>query len=363
MRFGLAAIALLLLAGCGGGGEETSSSSGDVTDHAATVTEVSYNPNTGGTTGTVPSGSTTGGAPAAGRLNRTGLTATFSDEFNAWGWNGLLQNGLYNSRWRPLVWQSDADEYWSRTLHEESEDQYYADESFLAARGMPASLTPFSVVDNGSGGKALRISARKITNAQRDVLAAWGNATGAPTPAAASKQWISGSITTLGTFRQQYGVWEARVRLPAQSSGRWPAFWMIADDGAGNSVWPPEIDIFDNYPLVKVGDKDRWHSGGIITPDSGFNGSPEGTVIPGLDTSQWNTITIEWNATNIVYYSNDVEYLRVKTPANFNRPMYPIFNLAIIDPSGEFTSWARPPASADTRYDFDIDWIRVWKRN
>jgi len=51
-----------------------------------------------------------------------------------------------------------------------------------------------------------------------------------------------GMLTTK-TFRQQYGYFEIRAKMP-NSTATWPAFWLC-----GSITWPPEIDIYE------------WHGG------------------------------------------------------------------------------------------------------
>lgn len=56
----------------------------------------------------------------------------------------------------------------------------------------------------------------------------------------------SGLLMTKGWFRQQYGYFEARLKMPKGQRGNWPCFWLLPDNGA----WPPEIDI-----LEQIGDQ------------------------------------------------------------------------------------------------------------
>lgn len=53
---------------------------------------------------------------------------------------------------------------------------------------------------------------------------------------------ISAYMKSAGAFAQQFGYFEARVKVGAVGGG-WPAWWLTAWDG----VWPPEIDILEAY--------------------------------------------------------------------------------------------------------------------
>ena len=59
--------------------------------------------------------------------------------------------------------------------------------------------------------------------------------------------YTSARIKTEGLFQQQYGRFEARIKLP-WGQGMWPAFWMLGDDDGGTVSWPQrgEIDIMEN---------------------------------------------------------------------------------------------------------------------
>ena len=54
------------------------------------------------------------------------------------------------------------------------------------------------------------------------------------------RDYVSGQVTTSGTFAQRYGHFEMLARMP-QANGMWPAFWLVPE----NDVWPPEIDVVE----------------------------------------------------------------------------------------------------------------------
>ena len=65
-------------------------------------------------------------------------------------------------------------------------------------------------------------------------------------PDQVSRHYTSARLQTKGLFSQQYGRFEARIKIP-KGQGMWPAFWMLGNniDTAG---WPAcgEIDIMEN---------------------------------------------------------------------------------------------------------------------
>ncbi len=118
-----------------------------------------------------------GGTPSGWRL-------TWSDEFSG--------SSLDNSRWfaQNIAWPYN------------NEQQYY---------------TPSAVTVSGG---LLRITADRRFFGGRP--------------------YTSGRIESAGRFSQQYGRFEARIKLP-RTQGLWPAFWLLPSP----SGWPPEIDIME----------------------------------------------------------------------------------------------------------------------
>jgi hypothetical protein len=348
--------AMTLLAGgvaaCGGGGEiETLAQAAGVGGGTTAVSPAPVTPS-------APTPAPTGPV-APGMLNRIGLALTFEESFSSLAYTPTASSPL-NGKWRTWLNHGDKDSFYTRTLHQDTgdEQQYYLDPYILdkLCAAVPNYKThmPFSLAD-GPNGKVLRITARKMESAMvstlRDKL---GMAQGLSSYQS-TKYWSSGLLSSHGAFAQKYGVFEARMRTGGEA-GNWPAFWMLNDAGG----WPPEIDIVDNYP--QQGAKDRWVSGGVISPGSGFgpkDGGRDGKVMPYQVRDAWHTVTVEWDAKHIVYYSNDVEYFRTNTPSNFNSPMFIILNLAIV---GQDNKWADRPLASASSMALEIDYVRAWKR-
>ena len=101
------------------------------------------------------------------------------------------------------------------------EQQIYVDPRYAGRGTTPLGLDPFRV-EHG----VLSIMARRTPQDLREVLF--------------DNEYISGILTTQGSFAQKYGYFEIRAKIPV-GVAVWPAFWMLADDGG----WPPEIDVME----------------------------------------------------------------------------------------------------------------------
>ena len=301
-------------------------------------------------------------APVPGGLDRRNLQLTFSDEFTSLTQDPAATLPL-NGKWQTWLNNGGRDNFYSRTLHQNKgeEQQYYVEPYILNKLCSHVSghkaYDPFSLVD-GPDGKVLRITARRLdpamVNALRDKL---GLAQGLNTYQA-TKYWSSGVLSTYEGFKQKYGVFEARVKI-SPLAGSWPAFWTLASD-RGYSKWPPEIDIFDNF--AQGGRTDRWISGGIIAPGTGFGPSDGGFIgkqMPYKTVDEWRTIGVEWTDKKIAYYSEDKEFFSAPTPSNFHENMFMMLNLAVV---GQDNTWADRPLSGTNTITMDIDWVRIWKR-
>ncbi len=158
--------------------------------------------------------------------------------------------------------------------------------------------------------------------------------------------YTSARITTQNLFEQQYGRFEARIRLP-WGKGIWPAFWLLGNDCDINP-WPQcgEIDIMEF-----LGDNPTIVFGSVHGP--GYNGGDSVSKEFELENSRFDNrfhvFGIEWGPNYINYYVDDKLYQTV-TPeyiadeaeesiedsdlANagewvFNRPFYIIMNIAV----------------------------------
>src|SRR5215472_4060226 len=145
------------------------------------------------------------------------LVVSFSDDFATWRpfryGQGVWRTWLRDGGGEPLT---------ERTLAGNKELQLYVDPDWAPDGGPPIGISPFSLHD---GKLEIRLE---------------------PTPARLKERlsgyrYVSGLISSQPSFRQQYGYFEMRAKLP-RGKGIWPAFWLLPAD----LEWPPEIDVMES---------------------------------------------------------------------------------------------------------------------
>lgn len=152
------------------------------------------------------------------------------------------------------------------------------------------------------------------------------------------KSYTSARITTKGKLDQQYGRFEARIKLPT-GKGVFPAFWLLGDDENGSLVWPKigEIDIMEY-----LGDEPTTVFGTIHGP--GFSGANSITKKYEISNDRFDNgfhiFGVEWSPNSINWYV-DGDLYQSLTPADvseetnglgewvFNRPFHIILNVAV----------------------------------
>ena len=177
-------------------------------------------------------------------------------------------------------------------------------------------------------------------------------------------EYTSARLLTKDLFEQQYGRFEARIRLPF-GQGIWPAFWMLGAD-VDENPWPAagEIDIMEyrgQEPTVLVGS--------VHGP--GYNGADAISKEYTLENDRFDTgfhiFGVEWGPDFINYYVDDVLYNQI-TPEDieeetdgegvwvFNKPFFILMNLAV---GGNFVG----PPNAETQFPQTmlVDYVRVYE--
>ncbi|MGR3513609.1 MAG: glycoside hydrolase family 16 protein [Paracoccaceae bacterium] len=227
----------------------------------------------------------------------------------------------------------DTDEIERRTLASNREEQIYVDPTFAGTGTEPLGLNPF---DTAAG--ILRITGQKAPD---DAL-----------PFLGGYRYTSGLLTTEGHFEQQYGYFEARMKLPI-GQGLWPAFWMkraarLAPDGTPN--WPPEIDIMEFIGS----DPDRYFvtTHWDLAPDN----KKSGASFPLPDGSEaFRNYGVLWDARRTVFYLDRVPHHVIETKANHHVPMFMMLNLAL---GGK---WPGPIDPSVLPATVEIDWVAAWQ--
>ncbi|MGH8879166.1 MAG: glycoside hydrolase family 16 protein, partial [Stackebrandtia sp.] len=126
-------------------------------------------------------------------------------------------------------------------------------------------------------------------------------------------EYTSARLVTSQTFKQKYGHFEARIKVP-RGTGIWPAFWMLGSN-IGSTPWPDcgEIDIMENIgsePSTVHGSlHGPGYSGG--NPITGSYENPSGAAFA----DDFHTFAVDWTADYIAWSVDGQEYQR-KTPAD-----------------------------------------------
>lgn len=176
--------------------------------------------------------------------------------------------------------------------------------------------------------------------------------------------FTSARLLTKGLFEQQYGRFEARMKLPF-GKGMWPAFWLLGAN-IDDIGWPfcGEIDIMEN-----AGSKPTIVSGAVHGP--GYSGGEP--ILKKYEfeksrvDSEFHIYGIEWGPGYINYYIDDVLYFQI-TPNSLededvdasnwvydNGPFFMIINLAV---GGNFDG--NPTDKTVFPQTMYVDYVRVY---
>ena len=165
----------------------------------------------------------------------------------------------------------------------------------------------------------------------------------------AKKEYSSGMMTTLKSFVQKYGRFEIRCKMP-KGKGMWPTFWLLPDDMS----WPPEIDVFEilTENPKKVILTHHWAD----AKDPKKYGDSISKELIEVDFSEdFHTFTVIWEKDLLKWYIDG----KLKHSATKRVPVKPMFMLVNLAVGG----WAvAPDKSTKFPADFEVDYVRAWKR-
>jgi beta-glucanase (GH16 family) len=161
------------------------------------------------------------------------------------------------------------------------------------------------------------------------------------------RNYVSARINTRPSFTQQYGRFEARMRVPA-GQGYWPAFWLLPE----TDQWPPEIDIMETVGSLPSTVYMTHHWGTVS------NVMSNGITWAGPDfTAGYHRFAVEWSPSRVDWIVDGV--VRFSTTGNFpHEPMYIILNMAV---GGNLPG--NPNASTPFPRSTLVDWVRVYWRD
>ena len=175
--------------------------------------------------------------------------------------------------------------------------------------------------------------------------------------------YTSARIKTEGLFRQAYGRFGARIKIPA-GQGMWPAFWMLGND-ITSVGWPKsgEIDIMEN-----IG-KELGTVHGSLHGPSTTSRTSDATAPFSLPVGQnfadaFHLYAVEWEPGVVRFYVDTSLYAtftQSQWPSGgtwaFDHPFFVILNVAV---GG---SW---PGSPDSTTQFPqqmlVDYVRVYTK-
>ncbi len=181
------------------------------------------------------------------------------------------------------------------------------------------------------------------------------------TPREPTRQYTSARLKTAGKFSQQYGRFEARIKIPS-GQGMWPAFWMLGDN-IGEIAWPAcgEIDIMENIGKEPSTIHGSIHGPGYI----GDAGIQAPYTLPGKErfADDFHVFAVEWEPEAIRFYvDNDLYATRTRADLRrgwkwvFDHPFFLLLNLAV---------GGRWPGNPDAATVFPqymlVDYVRVYQ--
>lgn len=164
-----------------------------------------------------------------------------------------------------------------------------------------------------------------------------------PNPKGGSYHFTEGLITTSGKFKQTYGYYVMRAKLPTEAGpGSWPAFWMLSEG------WPPEMDILEYW-----GSNNRTHQGTVVKTakeNQRWDSHHESEV----SLAGWHTYGMQWGPGYQIYDVDGVPTNRI------NADYIPTEQCYILLNSGVESS--RPPTAGSTFPNaFVVDWVHVYQ--
>jgi beta-glucanase (GH16 family) len=188
----------------------------------------------------------------------------------------------------------------------------------------PVEGFPFTVKDG-----TLRIEARK-------------SATGA---------WQSGLLSSSdpsgGGFKQQFGYFEVRARLP-RGEGVWPAFWLTSRGEAGGV----EVDILEHYGHAPQRYTAAFHIWNRKEPSKSTHQHQWVDVPPGSLSTGFHTFGALVDRERIRYFFDRREAWSVPTPKEHTLPLTILVNLAL------GAGW--PIVNTPNPSVMEVDYIRAW---
>ena len=216
-----------------------------------------------------------------------------------------------------------------------AEAQYYVDTA-LHGTAKSNGANPF---DASTEAGVLRITGAAVPGGQS---ASYAN----------NKAYTSGAITTLNSFKRQYGYFEMHARYGI-GSGVWPAFWLLPSvvNADGSRITAAEIDVLEYFGSTPNAVTGNVHTG---TPDASTSSQQSKPVTADDVRDAFHLYGCHWTADTIQFYYDRVAYgAAITTPADCKQDMYLIVNLALGSVAGAVDAAALPSV-------LRVDYVKVW---
>lgn len=170
--------------------------------------------------------------------------------------------------------------------------------------------------------------------------------------------YLSGSVSTYHRFSQQYGRFEARMKVtPTSDPGLQEAFWLWPDDRTVSVLpWPAagEIDIAETYSRHPD----------LAIPYLHYTVNDNGGPVPGVNTAwdclaprgEWHTYTLSWTDATLRIEVDGRHCLTNESddPA-FDKPYIMTLTQALGVQDNGWTDAAPMPATTQ------VDYVKVWR--
>lgn len=172
--------------------------------------------------------------------------------------------------------------------------------------------------------------------------------------------YTSARLQTRGKFEFEYGLVEARIRVPA-GTGLLPAFWMLGDDAYEPGGWPGsgEIDVMEilgSRPERLIGSlHGPWPSvpGGLHSSLLGRRPFSAGFHVYGM---RWAPSRISFLLDGSTYATLTPAELPPGSTWPFTRPNFLLLDLAV---GGDWPG--APDASTPFPARMLVNWVKVWQ--
>jgi hypothetical protein len=258
---------------------------------------------------------------------------TFDDDFKTFDHGVDQERPAKPHKWRTVYGINGPNDPANRMLVNNLEDQVFVDPAFGGLTGCPAlGIDPFDFKPG-----QVDVKAERLSGVAKKCLG-YG--------------WSSGLLTTMFSFSQKWGYFEAELDVPT-AKGFWPAFWLVPTEGP----WPDggEIDVLESVGPATPGGQAKasintvWKS-----PEDGTR--KENQAFTALITPGFHRYGVLWRPDTISFYF-DRKLLRTSpTPPGYTKAMYMILSLSV----GQSKSWPGAPDPSTERADMLVKRVSVW---